>query len=301
MIKSRIQIKQPPIDSSPKQAPWLTLNNTSDITHPETIHFSGANGFPVASYESFFERLTPQFSISAMDSRGAWPQRNSPPKGFSMDSFADDLINALSQQHKQSIIGMGHSHGAQLTMIAALKRPELFSKLVIIESASLPNPYIDLVYRRLPKAILFKMFPFMRGSEMRQKVWLSRQAFLDRYREHPTFKRFTEQALLDYAKHGLFEREDSSFELVFDPAWESYIFRNIEFMWKFLRKTTHPTLLIRAEHSNLYSSEQFKRYNRTLPDNIHAIEIPNTHHLIPQEQPEILFSTISEWLEGQTP
>lgn len=299
MIKSTIKIKDEQTKGATSLTPWIHLNNTRSIAATNKIHFSGANGFPVAGYESFLNLLSPHFNISAMDSRGAWPERHSPPKGFSMHSFADDLINGISQQNEHAVIGMGHSHGGQSTMIAALKRPELFSKLILIESASLPNPYIDLIYRRLPKSVLFKLFPFMRGSEMRKKVWPSRQAFLDRYRKHSTFKRFTDQALNDYAQHGLFERDDSNFELVFDPIWESYIFRKVEFMWKFLRKTTHPTLLIRAEHSNLYSAEQFERYNLSLPNNIQTIEIPNTYHLIPQEQPNILFSEISKWLAHQ--
>lgn len=278
-------------------APWFEMdaNNKPDST--ETIHFSGANGFPAAGYASFLGQFRDTRTISGMENRGAWVERQLPPEKFSMNAFADDLISGLSSQFQTPVIGMGHSHGGQVTMIAALKRPELFSKLVIIEAASLPNPYIDLIYRKLPKAALFKIFPFMRGSETRRKVWPSRAAFIERYSTHPTFKLFTKTALEEYAQHGLFEREDGKFELVFDPRWESHIFRNIEFMWKFLRKTTHPTLLIRAEHSNTYSSKQFNQNNKKLPANVHAIEIPKTNHLLPQEDPELTAKHINAWLD----
>jgi pimeloyl-ACP methyl ester carboxylesterase len=298
MNKSSVSLKNDTQDETTFEAPWLSLDTTGLNTKPEQLHFSAANGFPVASYQSFLELLTPQFNVTAMDSRGAWPVRQVPSKGFSCHSFADDLINGISTTHQQPVIGMGHSHGGQLTVIAALKRPELFSKLVIIEPASLPNPFIDMFYRQLPKWVLFKLFPFMRGSEMRRKIWPSREAFIQKYRDHETFTRFTEDALADYAQHGLFEREDKQFELVFDPLWESYIFRKVEFLWKFLRQTTHPTLIIRAEHSNIYSSEQFKHYNKNLPNNIHSIEMPNSHHLLPQEVPERLVAEIDDWLQS---
>lgn len=279
------------------QAPWLAIDSSTKKAKNNGVHFSGANGFPVASYDGFFKLIQPRLNITAMDSRGAWPQRQKPPKNFSMHSFADDLIAGIKDKHSHPIVGMGHSHGGQSTLIAALKQPTLFTKLIIIESASLPNPYIDLIYRQLPKQVLFKLFPFMRGSEMRKRVWPTRTAFIERYKAHSTFKHFTEEAINDYAQHGLFERQDGQFELVFDPVWESYIFRNIEFMWKFLRKTTHPTLLIRAEHSTLYSSAQFQKHNKRLPSNIHAIEIPNTHHLMPFENPQALASVILDWLK----
>lgn len=296
MNKSTINLSNDIQGGIAYKAPWASLKTSNQNTPVEQIHFSAANGFPVASYQTFLELFSPKFDLGAMDSRGAWPTRQMPPKGFNWHSFADDLIEGISENYDRPVIGMGHSHGGQLTLIAALKRPELFSKLVVIEPASLPNPYIDLFYRQLPKWALFKLFPFMRGSEMRRRIWPSREVFIERYRDHPTFKRFTESALIDYAEHGLFEREDKQFELVFDPIWESYIFRKVEFMWKFLRQTSHPTLVIRAEHSNIYSSEQFNHYNKNLPGNIDAIEIPNSHHLLPQEVPERLFAEIDAWL-----
>lgn len=298
MNKITITINNGDLSNAGALAPWFSMPTTGTMDSPDTIHFSAANGFPAASYTSFLERFTPSFNISAMDNRGAWSERQPPPKKFSMNSFADDLISGITTQYRHPVIGMGHSHGGQITLIAALKRPELFSRLIIIECASLPNPYIDLIYRKIPKALLFKFFPLMRGSEMRKKIWPSRRVFLERYKTHPTFKRFTEKALEEYAQHGLFERGDGQFELVFDPIWESYVFRNIEFMWKFLRKTTHPTLLIRAENSNIYSSAQFQKYNKKLPANVHAIEIPNTSHLLIQEDPTLTAAHITDWLQS---
>lgn len=276
---------------------WTKFSDLTKTNADDILHFSGANGFPVACYEHFLDLFEDSYDVQGMDPRPSSPIRQNPPNGFRMHDFANDLIQGMQRFYKQPVIGMGHSLGGQVTLIAALQQPDLFSKLIIIEPASLPNPYIDLVYRHIPKKFLDTFFPFIKGSENRRKVWGSREEFMQRYKHHATFKHFTEEALLNYAQHGLFKRDDGQYELIFDPTWESYIFRNIEFMWKFLRKIHHPTLVIRAEHSNLYSQQQFEQYNSSLPPHITHLTIPNTHHLLPFEHPTALYETIETWLK----
>lgn len=280
-------------------APWLSLS--SENNNAETIHFSAANGFPVSSYRHFLTRFDKQFQVSAMDCRGAWPDpANPPPRQFNMHNFADDLIAALEKQYDHPVIGMGHSMGGLLTLIAAHKRPELFSKLVLLEPASLPNAWIDLIYRRLPRPVLHQLFPLMKGSAERRKIWPSRAAFIERYQGHGTFKRFTPKALQEYAKYGLRETGDGNWELVFEPAWEAHIFSVVEYLWKFLGGIQHPTLLVRAEHSNLYSKRQFDKANRNLTGHIQPVNLANTHHLFPNEMPELAHDLVQSWLDKTT-
>lgn len=282
------------IDFGHGPATWLTRPGTSLNT--PAIHLSPANGFPVGSYGSFIQHLPTDFNITGMDCRGAWAGRSTPPKGFTMHDFANDLIRGIEAQHSAPVIGMGHSQGGLVTAIAAVKRPELFSHLILIDPASLPNKWVDLFYRRLPQRLIFAMFPFMRGSHERQAIWNSREDFCQRYRHHPTFKRFTKQALLDYAHYGLTETSNAQFELTFAPQWESHIFRQVEFLWKYLSKIQHKTLLIRAEHSNLYTEKQFNSYNQSLGNHIQALQIKDTYHLLTHETPELLSKNITNWM-----
>jgi len=286
------------IQIGPHAVPWLSL--CSDIQSEDTIHFSGANGFPVGSYTHFLQQFTEQYNICAMDCRATWPNQNMPPKDFSIDRFADDLISALEQQYDRPVIGMGHSMGGLVTVIAAHKRPELFSRLVLLEPASLPNAWIDHLYARLPRFILHALFPFIRGSAARRKNWPSKEAFIERYSKYATFKRFTSQALQQYAEYGLNETQAGNFELVFRPAWEAHIFRTIEYMWKFLAQVSQPCVLIRAEYSNLYSQPQFDKANMGLPLHITPLIMKGAHHLFPSEQPLAAHRIIDTWLTETT-
>lgn len=231
-----------------------------------------------------------------MDNRGAWPNQALPTTSFDWLNHADDLIAAIETKYQQPIIGMGHSIGATVTALAALKRPELFTKLVLIDSASVTNKFASVFATSLPQWLSFKVFNFIKRTHNRQSLWPSKQHFMDNYRNHPTYRLFTEQALCDYAEHGLREQDNGQFELVFNPHWESFNFRKVHYLWEALRKITHPTLLLRAEHSYMYSQAKFDQLNSRLPDNITPQIIPSAHHLVTHEMPEALATQIFDWI-----
>jgi len=231
-----------------------------------------------------------------MDNRGAWPNQALPHRHFNWQNHADDLIEAIETRYQQPVIGMGHSIGGTVTALAALKRPDLFTKLVLIDAASTPSKFISMMTANSPQWLAFKLFKFIKRTHHRRKIWPSRQAFVANYQHHPTYRLFTEQAFADYAQHGLLERDDGQFELAFNPHWESFNFRKVHFLWDALNKTTHPTLLLRAEHSYMYSQTRFEELNRNLPDNINAHTITGAHHLVSHEMPDALATQIQAWI-----
>jgi len=278
------------------EAPWFEINTANP--QADIIHLSAANGFTCACYLEMLSFFTDQYSVSGMDCRGTWRGHELPPKNFKMEHFADDLIQAIEQKHKRPVIGMGHSQGGFVTLLAAIKRPDLFSKIVLIEPASLPYRWVDIIYPYIPTSLLYQLFPFIKGSLQRQRNWKSRQQFYDRYRNHNTYKRFTENSFINYMNHGLVNNKQGQLQLGFSPQWEAHIFRIVEFMWKYLPKVTIPTLLIRAEHSSLYSHKQFTKHNKQLPKFITTLEIPSSFHLLPLEKPHDLSTFITKWLRN---
>jgi len=280
------------------QAPWVDIKNNNPLA--ETIHMSAANGFTVTSYLELLSFFSQQYSITGMDCRGTWEGHRTPPKNFKMKHFAEDLIQAIEKQHNKPIVGIGHSQGGFVTLLAAIKRPDLFSKLVLIEPASLPYRWFGIIYPFIPNILLFKLFPFMMGSLQRQENWPNHQQFYDRYRCHNTYKRFTEMSFNNYMTYGLTPTDEQQLQLHFSPKWEAYIFSIVEFMWKYLSKLTIPTLLIRAQHSNLYTQKQFNRHKKRLSKCITTHEIADSFHLLPLEKPLELSQTINKWLSSDS-
>jgi len=294
------------IDFGQGQVPWLDFSD-SGSSPPQTdaeqnankppIHFSPANGIPVASYAEFFACFSDSYSISGMDFRGGWPNQALPKNSYSWQDHADDLIAAIETQYTQKVIGMGHSIGGSVTLLAAVKRPDLFKALVIIEAASMPFNIPAFFWQLVPQWLVFKAVPFIKGTHYRQRIWESRQAFIDNYRDHPTYRLFTDRALRDYANFGLRETTNGQFELSHNPAWESFNFRRVVYPWNALSKIRHDTLLLRAGNTYMYSQQEFDKRNRGLAKNITAQTVPEAHHLLTHEVPETTAEQIRHWLD----
>lgn len=288
-------LKHNSVNSIQQKSPWLE-RFSSNADAIDTIHFSPANGLPAASYASLFECFDAKYHLSAMDFRGSWPDQAPPARAFTWQHHADDLISAIEAKYTQPIIGVGHSLGATVTLLAAVKRPELFSKIVAIEPATIPHPSLARLYKHLPQWLVFKLAPFIRKTHARQRIWSSPQAFYDNYRGHPTYHHFTDRALRDYAQFGLRQRAGGDFELAHNPAWESFNFRRVEYLWDVLQKCTLPTLVLRAEHSYMYSQLQFDQRNTNLAANIQPQTVVGAHHLVTHELPDVLAGQILSWL-----
>jgi pimeloyl-ACP methyl ester carboxylesterase len=88
--------------------------------------------------------LAERFRVVAMDlwGHGRSPDREGP---FSLDSFADDAAELIERVAGGRAHVLGHSIGAAVAMVLALKRPELVDRLVLASggydiSADPPNP-----------------------------------------------------------------------------------------------------------------------------------------------------------------
>ena len=124
------------INLSAGQAPWTQYIHPNAAT--ETIHMSAANGFTVESYLEFLQPFTDQFSVTGMDCRGTWKNHQVPLNDVKMSHFADDLIEAIKLKHNKPIIAFGHSLGGFVTLLAAIKEPQLFSKNKVVPSMTTP-------------------------------------------------------------------------------------------------------------------------------------------------------------------
>jgi len=123
-MPNQMELKQ--INLHAGSATWLSITSSKAEAN-STIHVSAANGFTPACYYSFFTTFSSHLNFTGMDCRGSWPNIASPSNGFGMHNFADDLIEGLEKQHNKPVIGLGHSLGGAITLLAAIKRPDLFS------------------------------------------------------------------------------------------------------------------------------------------------------------------------------
>ena len=272
-------------------ARWFALTGRSDAP---ALNFMAANGFPVGSYRFLLEGLAARYPLTALENRGAWPGTDAPKKGFGWAQHADDLIAFLESQHPEPVVGVGHSIGATVSVLAALRRPHLFRALVLIDPATIPGRWLPLAMKLLP--FMASRIDLVTRTRGRRVHWPDREEFARYHHAKAVYRRFTPEAMRDYAQAGLRENGEG-FELAFRREWEAWNFQHTASLWPALRKLELPVLLLRAEHSYLHPEAEFQTYCRRAPANITAVTVPDAGHMLPQEAPAAVLQEIERWLD----
>lgn len=269
------------------EIPFVDLGGDGPI-----IHLAHANGFPAQTYGVLVKELTADFHLIGMQARPLWP--NSDYSKFkTWYEAADDLIRFLDRKGLKNIIGMGHSFGAVCTIIAANKRPDLFSKLILIEPVILPS-WVYLAAGFATLNMMKHLSPVAKKALQRKERWESREAAFAQFREKKVFGLMNDEALRDYVNAVMVD-EDSGIKLKYTKEWEAQIFITVPNPWKELKNLKHPFIAFRGETSDTIQPqvwEKWKRINRTGK----LIEIPNSGHLVPLERPKVVAEDIRKFL-----
>lgn len=95
------------------------------------IHFAHANGVPSKVYQKLFDQLKDQYDVIYVAEIGT-DKRYPITHGWTY--LVDQIIDSIVQQAQgRKVIGLGHSLGSVLTLIAAYRRPELFSQVIMLD------------------------------------------------------------------------------------------------------------------------------------------------------------------------
>lgn len=263
------------------------------------VHLAHANGFPPGAYRLLAETLTDGYQVIALPSRPLWPG-NSPDSAPNWQPLADDLIRELDELGLSGILGVGHSLGAVLTMWAAIRRPNLFRAVVLIEPVILPPAWLWVL--RLMRVLgLDQRQPLVQSALRRRRSWPSRQACFEHYRRKAFFVNWSDAALWDYVESGTRQGAGGQVELVYPPEWEAHIFATPPLgIWRDVPRLRTPALVLRGEHSDTFRPQAQARMGRLLPQARFTV-IPDAGHLAPLEKPAKVGAVIRSFLDELDP
>ncbi|MEM5537775.1 alpha/beta hydrolase [Neptuniibacter pectenicola] len=239
------------------------------------IQFSHANGFPGSSYNYLFS-LLPDYHITYIEKMG----HGDYPLNSDLTNYAAELIADIEAQHNEPIIGMGHSAGAVVTLIAASLRPDLFKHVILLD------PVLFSKRKRYPLKIAKKMgfidkiTPAARASKRRTR-FPSREAAALYFRNKALFKHFHPRCFNDYITYGLTETEQGV-ELTISPEVEADVFRNVPLEAPKRLRQVKGTVIY-GDKSNLFQKSEKNWWSRRFP----AMELISIDggHLFPFEDP----------------
>lgn len=250
------------------------------------IFFAHANGFPSATYGKLFDALAPDFSVVHLPQHGHDPRF---PVDNNWRNLVDELIYHLQQQD-EPVLGVGHSLGGMLHLHAALRCPQLYKGVVMLDS-----PVLTLTDQWVIRAA--KRFGFIDRLTPAGRTLGRREEFADLesarayFAGKSLFQSFDPDCFEAYLEHGL-QPVDDRLRLSFDPATEINIYRGVPHISPgHARQLQVPLTVVRGQNSRVVMRHHANAVAR-MP-NGEALSVPGGH-MFPLEQPQDTASVLKQ-------
>jgi pimeloyl-ACP methyl ester carboxylesterase len=199
-------------------------------------------------------------------------------------------------------VGVGHSFGSLLLLMASYKRPELFEQVVLMDPPFLMGKKTALleVAQKFKLSMVDRATPALLAVK-RVDFWPSRDVAYQSLRHKSIFKRFDERCFQAYMAHGLVE--DSARDgvtLRIPKALEAEIFRTVPSWWWRTPKSPPqvPVHLLTASDSIFYQHgfPQLIQQQYRIP-----YSVVEGGHMFPLETPEATAAIVLEIIVQQAP
>lgn len=260
----------------------------------QQMHLAHANGFHPMMYDDLLSEFKASCKINAILFKPFWPGSD-PQKLKSWNDFADDLITYFDQRGFKNVIGVGHSLGAIVSLLAQTKRPDLFSKLVLMEPVVLlPRFYL---FQYLPVSLRRKMIPPAKIAAKRREHWDSKQQAYDQLRPKRVFKNIPDHIFKAYIDYGTKTNDQGGISLSYSKDWETQVYSTTNNPWKALASIKIPTMIIRGAQSNVLPNTTWEQLNTRLK-HINFQEIEDGGHLVPFEQKSKITKVILDFISA---
>jgi pimeloyl-ACP methyl ester carboxylesterase len=202
------------------------------------------------------------------------------------------LVDQLIESIREPVYGVGHSLGGYLNYLAAVRRPELFRAIVLLDAPIIGAFRGGMLGATKRLGIVDRVTP-AGATRDRRSTWSSREEAKAHFRSRALFRHFADECLDDYVRHGLTER-NGKLQLRIDPAIEYQIYRTIPHdMMKHLPKLHVPAAFIGGEDSDVVRRVRVAG----MKPKFQMRKVPGGH-LFPFERPRDAATSIAQVLEG---
>ena len=262
-------------------------------------HFSHATGLCAGTYTPLAERLRPHLHIFGMDDRGHGGTRAPAnlQKLKNWDIFVDDLERFV-EDLGEPVVAMGHSRGATVSLLLAIKRPDLVRALILIDPTILPFSWMWWWY--LAKLTgLARFVPIVATAAKRRSVWPDQQSILDAYRAKAVFQTWQAGFLEAYVQGGTQRNGNGTIRLSCDPAWESKCFAACPHdVWQYIPRLKKPALILYGAESDTFLAPAAKRFKAKVPQ-VALRCFEGTGHFVPMQRPDETAEAIRDFLNDE--
>ncbi len=266
----------------------------------QPLYFFHANGYPPPCYRPFLSQLAKTNYIVAMVQRPLW--KDSRPEDLhDWNPFTDDLLRFLDENASSGpITAVGHSLGGIATLRAALREPERFCSIILLDPVLLP-PYFILIWRlALRFNFAHRLHPHLSTTLQRRREFNDLDRAFRSYRRRSTFRFMSDESLRNYIEGMTYQTEGGSYKLWYSPEWETRVYYASIWsdmdIWRQLSRLEVPTLIIRGKETDTFWENTGKLVQRKQP-NIRVEALEKATHLVPLERPNQVANLIRSFCE----
>jgi pimeloyl-ACP methyl ester carboxylesterase len=275
----------------------------------QPLHFLHANGYPPDCYAPLLDLLKTQYRVFGMKLRPLWPDAKL-DELEDWNPLSDDLLRFLASftltssrrsfgSAEEPVIGVGHSIGGIVTLRAALREPERFKALVLLDPVLFP-PYFIVTWN-LARAlgVGHRAHPLIPATLKRRREFDNLELVFRGYRSRRIFRYFSDENLKTYITGITKPKAGGGYELVYTPEWESHIYytgvwRDME-LWRNLKNLKVPTLIVRGAETDTFWESAARLVKRKQPK-IQIEAVSQSTHLLPMERPQEVFEVMKSFL-----
>jgi pimeloyl-ACP methyl ester carboxylesterase len=259
-------------------------------------HINHSIGYCAGVYTPFVEKLKQFLTVVGLDNRGHGNTKApaDPDRLKNWSILYDDLERFIVHFNKP-IIAIGHSMGGTISMITAIRRPDLVRALIMIEPGIMPPSWVWVVYL-LQKLHVTHIVPMVSKTAKKNNVWPDRQTFKKIYIKKSPFRYWDEDFFDAFIYYGLEKNNDGSVKLCCEPTWEARCIATAPTnIWSYVPLLKIPVLILYGSRSTTFLPSVIKRIQRKVPDIVLKC-FNDTGHDVLMERPNESVETIFDFL-----
>ncbi len=256
--------------------------------------FLHANGYPPACYRPLLEHLARDFHVQALVQRPLW-DGSQPEDLRDWTPLSDDLLRYLDAHHAGPVTCVGHSLGGIVALRAALRKPQRFSSLVLLDPVLFPPYFIRFWQIVLALGLGYRLHPLIQTAQTRRRQFDDLERLYQGYRRKSVFKYFDDDALRAYVEGIACQTDSGGYQLCYSPEWEARIYvtgvwRDMD-IWRGLPRLQTSTLIVRGGETDTFWEQTGDLVKRKQPQ-VQIETLPHSTHLLPLERPHEVYELI---------
>ncbi len=259
----------------------------ADANKSPRLHFLHGTGFSAMTMAPLASLLPSTWELWLTDVPGhglsEQPNHRMPDWPALATSIAETMSEAADVENNGPMIGVGHSMGGVVTLLAAVKYPQLFSRIILLDPV-LFNTEIIIAQHLMRTLGVWKKSALVRSVSRRKSTWPSVNSMLAELKQKQLYRLWHDDAMTAFGTYAATVNKDNTVSLRCDPKWEGSIFGSYpKGLWHAVHKVAIPVDILVAKKSYSFIPKAAKKAAR-INNNI-RLHTFGEHHCFPMEQP----------------